>query len=171
MRKKKRCERKKTWKKKGEKKTWRKKRREGKKDAKEKKTQRKKRCEWKKMWRKKDAKEKKTWKKKRLERKIDAKVKREDKGSSSSSATKESRGPAKPLAGLIIGMPIFWMLAWHPPCCANIICKCWGLNNAAVAKKQQLRWVVVVSARVIHWEFIWFSRESVFSKLTCVNLF
>ena len=50
----------------------------------------------------KDAKEKKSQKKKRLKRKKDTKVTKEDKGLSS--ATKESRGWAKPLAGLKIGL-------------------------------------------------------------------
>ena len=64
-----------------------KKRCERKKDAKEKKA--KKRCEG-----KKDVKEKSR------ERKKDAKVKKDNKGSSSSFTTKESRGRAKPLSGL-----------------------------------------------------------------------
>ena len=45
--------------------------------------------------------QKKTRKKKRRKRKKDEKVKKEDKGSYLSSATKESRCRAKPLAGLI----------------------------------------------------------------------
>ena len=46
--------------------------------------------------------ERKKMGKKRRQRKKDTKVKKDDKDSSSSSANKESRGQAKPLAGLKI---------------------------------------------------------------------